>query len=90
MKNEMSLVLLLMRIKVIGRKNRIPWRIFMVVIRELGMIQKMVYRVGSLDRLALQCDLSEWIAGQGSRNNQIAAGCKSAHSYNHLLIHMVT
>ena len=65
---------LLMRIKVIERKDRIPRRIFAVAIRELGLIQKMVYRAGSLDRLALRCDLSEWIAGQGSRNNQIAAG----------------
>ena len=43
MKNKTSSVLLLMRIKVIGRKDRILRRIFVVVIGELGMIQKTVY-----------------------------------------------
>jgi hypothetical protein len=73
MRNETSLVLLLTRIKVIGRKGRILRRMFAVAIRELGMLQKTVYRAGSLDRLALQRDLSEWIAGQRSKNNQIVA-----------------
>ena len=57
----------------IGRKGRILRRMFVVAIRELGTLQKTVYRAGSLNRLALQRDLSEWIAGQGSKNNQIAA-----------------
>ena len=57
----------------IGRRGRILRSMFVVAIRELGMLQKTVYRAGSLDCLALQRDLSEWIAGQGSKNNQIAA-----------------
>ena len=38
------------------------------------MIQRMVYQVGSLYCLACHHNCLEWIAGQGLRDNQIAAG----------------